>query len=241
MSIHVNALWNILEEARSGMCSLPMLSFSRIGHHVRPCAPESTNEHKDYLPMAFIAPKQLDLAFVPKGTPMFSDLITKLEADRELSDTRRRDMISGLRRVANLRPGRQALHRNAARHGIGHRRLAAPEPLPRGGIVTDRASTALKHLQIAVVEPVAMAERDVITQETDAVEMFHCRGAKAFTRILRLPLGLNQMHVDLRTGVFCRASNGLQQCVRTPVQVGRRIIDPQAIPPPARLLSQNPT
>lgn len=42
----------------------------------------------------------LDMAFVPKGTPMFSDLIAQLQADESLTETRRRDMISGLRRVA---------------------------------------------------------------------------------------------------------------------------------------------
>jgi integrase len=42
----------------------------------------------------------LDFAFVPKGTPMFSELITQLQADESLSETRRRDMISGLRRIA---------------------------------------------------------------------------------------------------------------------------------------------
>ena len=45
-------------------------------------------------------PNQFDLAFVPGGTPMFSDVIEKVEAAEDLSDTRRRDMISGLRRVA---------------------------------------------------------------------------------------------------------------------------------------------
>jgi hypothetical protein len=42
----------------------------------------------------------LDFAFVPKGTPMFSDLIVRLLADESLTETRRRDMISGLRRIA---------------------------------------------------------------------------------------------------------------------------------------------
>ena len=41
-----------------------------------------------------------DFAFVPKGTPMFSDLIDRLSADKTLTETRRRDMISGLRRIA---------------------------------------------------------------------------------------------------------------------------------------------
>ncbi|QPZ89695.1 tyrosine-type recombinase/integrase [Thioclava electrotropha] len=44
--------------------------------------------------------KKLDLAFIPEGTPMFSDLITMLEAAEDLSGIRRRDMISGLSRVA---------------------------------------------------------------------------------------------------------------------------------------------
>ena len=41
-----------------------------------------------------------DQSFVPKGTPMFSDLIAQLSEDSSLKSTRRRDMISGLRRVA---------------------------------------------------------------------------------------------------------------------------------------------
>lgn len=40
-------------------------------------------------------------SFVPKGTPMFSDLIAQLDEDSSLKSTRRRDMISGLRRVAS--------------------------------------------------------------------------------------------------------------------------------------------
>ncbi|RYH00902.1 hypothetical protein EU805_16460 [Salipiger sp. IMCC34102] len=39
-------------------------------------------------------------ALIPATTIMFSDLITVLEQDPSLSETRRRDMISGLRRVA---------------------------------------------------------------------------------------------------------------------------------------------
>jgi integrase len=41
-----------------------------------------------------------DSAFIPKGTPMFSDLVAQLQVDADLTDTRRRDLISGLRRVA---------------------------------------------------------------------------------------------------------------------------------------------
>jgi len=42
----------------------------------------------------------IDQAFVPKDTPMFSDLIARIGEDGGLKSTRRRDMISGLRRVA---------------------------------------------------------------------------------------------------------------------------------------------
>jgi len=42
----------------------------------------------------------LDTALLPKDTLMFADLIKALEEDQDLTATRRRDMISGLRRVA---------------------------------------------------------------------------------------------------------------------------------------------
>ncbi len=51
--------------------------------------------------MNHFQPREIDMAFVPQGTMMFSDLIQTLEADWTLSDTRRRDMISGLKRVAS--------------------------------------------------------------------------------------------------------------------------------------------
>ena len=51
--------------------------------------------------MNAINPAELDLGFVHPGTPMFSDVIRHLEQKQELAPTRRRDMISGLRRVAN--------------------------------------------------------------------------------------------------------------------------------------------
>lgn len=41
----------------------------------------------------------LDRSFVPHGTPTFADLIARLDADTDLTETRRRDMISGLRSV----------------------------------------------------------------------------------------------------------------------------------------------
>lgn len=50
--------------------------------------------------MSYSSKIDLDTAFVPIGTPMFTDLIAILEGDQSLKHTRRRDMISGLRRVA---------------------------------------------------------------------------------------------------------------------------------------------
>ncbi|WP_170791756.1 hypothetical protein [Ruegeria lacuscaerulensis] len=46
------------------------------------------------------SPVPLTLAFVKADTPMFAELIDQLHSDSSLSDGRRRDMISGLRRVA---------------------------------------------------------------------------------------------------------------------------------------------
>jgi integrase len=43
---------------------------------------------------------EFELAFLPGDTPMFSTLILRLQADAALTETRRRDLISGLRRVA---------------------------------------------------------------------------------------------------------------------------------------------
>ncbi|MFC3614542.1 tyrosine recombinase XerC [Lutimaribacter marinistellae] len=47
------------------------------------------------------APYPLDMAFVRADTPMFAEIMDMLRSDASLSDTRRRDMISGLRRVSN--------------------------------------------------------------------------------------------------------------------------------------------
>ena len=50
--------------------------------------------------MKRIDPKKLDRAFVLPGTLMFADIIVRLEASPEIPATRRRDLISGLRRVS---------------------------------------------------------------------------------------------------------------------------------------------
>ncbi|SDE73554.1 site-specific integrase [Ruegeria marina] len=44
--------------------------------------------------------RPIDMAFVRSGTPMFAEIIDQLQADKSLSNARRRDMISGLRRIA---------------------------------------------------------------------------------------------------------------------------------------------
>ena len=45
-------------------------------------------------------PKLIEMALMPAGTPTFADITQKLDADPDLSDLRRRDLVSGLRRVA---------------------------------------------------------------------------------------------------------------------------------------------
>lgn len=50
--------------------------------------------------MKHIDPKTLDVAFLPLDTPMFSDVIRHIETNPELFSTRDRDLVSGLRRVA---------------------------------------------------------------------------------------------------------------------------------------------
>ena len=45
-------------------------------------------------------PKSIETALMPASTPTFATVIQKLEADTALADLRRRDLISGLRRVA---------------------------------------------------------------------------------------------------------------------------------------------
>lgn len=50
--------------------------------------------------MKYADPKQLELALMPKGTPTLASVIEQVQSDPALSDGRRRDMASGLRRVA---------------------------------------------------------------------------------------------------------------------------------------------
>ena len=51
--------------------------------------------------MKHVDPKQTEFAFVFPETPMFSHLITELDTEETLPATRKRDMVSGLRRVSN--------------------------------------------------------------------------------------------------------------------------------------------
>lgn len=51
-------------------------------------------------PMHIVKPNEL--AFLRPGTPMLSDVIAELQADATLPNTRKRDYISGLRRIAKV-------------------------------------------------------------------------------------------------------------------------------------------
>ena len=67
-----------------------------------PCPLLSTRGHrwpKESFPMNQFTPFQLDTAFVQPGTPMVSDVMRAVEADTDLSPDRRRDILSGLRRM----------------------------------------------------------------------------------------------------------------------------------------------
>ncbi|MFB9150960.1 site-specific integrase [Roseovarius ramblicola] len=50
--------------------------------------------------MKIFSPEDLSKALLPTGTPMFSDLIARIKADSSLDAIRKRDMVSGLQRVA---------------------------------------------------------------------------------------------------------------------------------------------
>lgn len=50
--------------------------------------------------MTILDPRQIELALMSPDTPMFSDVIDRVAVDPELSHDRRRDIQSGLRRVA---------------------------------------------------------------------------------------------------------------------------------------------
>ncbi|MCF1711069.1 site-specific integrase [Tabrizicola sp. J26] len=50
--------------------------------------------------MKTIHPNQIEMALFPQGTRTFASVIRDIEADHDLDDVRKRDLISGLRRVA---------------------------------------------------------------------------------------------------------------------------------------------
>lgn len=62
-------------------------------------SPRYQPSQKVYFPMSR-SNVNLSTAFVSQATPMFSDLLQRLKADETLSAVRKRDMASGLRRVA---------------------------------------------------------------------------------------------------------------------------------------------
>lgn len=100
MSIVSNVLMHRREEVPSAISHVGVLMFSRTGRPVRPCPPEPTPDQKKRFPMSKIDTRSLDTAFIPPGTPMFSDLMQHLEEATDLSPSRRRDLQSDLRRVA---------------------------------------------------------------------------------------------------------------------------------------------
>jgi hypothetical protein len=101
MSFLVNKMRWLREEVPIKNWSFKMLSSSRMSTHVRRGPPEAIHVQRETIPMKPFDPKQqLDLASLRPGTPMFSDVIRRLQEATDLSQSRVRDMISGLRRVA---------------------------------------------------------------------------------------------------------------------------------------------
>lgn len=78
-----------------------MVWYSRMSTEVHPRPPESLPDQTQGNPMQQLNQKKLDSVFVPASCPTFADLLARLAEDGDLSPTRRRDLSSGLRRVAN--------------------------------------------------------------------------------------------------------------------------------------------
>jgi integrase len=67
---------------------------------VRACPPETARDLNQETHMPRIDPRKIDQAFVLPGTPTFGELMVQVETDPQLQEGRRRDLLSGLRRVA---------------------------------------------------------------------------------------------------------------------------------------------
>lgn len=108
MSSKVNNLVVLREDPHRKTWSLYSIVFSRSGTPDASCPPESQSDQKETHPMSKYSKISLDGIFVPPATPSFADLIAQLKTDTVLKPARRKDLMSGLRRVA------EALHRTPA-------------------------------------------------------------------------------------------------------------------------------
>ncbi len=99
MSIKVNNLDECREDPHCKTGSVYRVGFSRLGPPDTACPPESQTDQKETDPMTKYSKIALDGIFVSPATPSFADLMAQLETDTVLKPARRKDLMSGLRRV----------------------------------------------------------------------------------------------------------------------------------------------
>lgn len=100
MSIQFNDLTTCREEASAAKKNIAAHAMSRIGTTVTACPPEAKADPNEVHPMTRIDPKLLATAFVNAETATLDDVLRHVASSMALSATRRRDLASGLRRMA---------------------------------------------------------------------------------------------------------------------------------------------
>ncbi len=122
----VNILEGLREYPYHGNEFVYRIVFSRSGTGDAACPPMSQTDQKEPYPMTTYTKIPLDGIFVSPTTPSFAELIDQLQTNDALTTERRKDLISGLRRVA------EALQRTPAQVPADPRwlqpRLAAIAP-----------------------------------------------------------------------------------------------------------------
>ena len=101
MSIQVNGLDERREDPYRKNEFVYSIGFSRLGTGDTACPPEAQSDQKETNPMTEYSKIDLDDIFVPPATLSFADLIDQLATDDTVTPARRKDLESGLRRVAD--------------------------------------------------------------------------------------------------------------------------------------------
>ncbi len=98
--LHVNILHPCREDPIRGSGFVRRILFSRSGARVPAFPPVSQPDDKVSYPMTTYTKIPLDRVFVSPSTPSFSELIDRLQSSDIITSARRKDLIRGLRRVA---------------------------------------------------------------------------------------------------------------------------------------------